>query len=150
MDTADHLVQGWALYIRVKSFWTSSHKAVGNTLLQTEFPTLDFPLPRTGLTSVHTLLNMSILNDEKHDLTVAGLSINPPTAGSEKIAQEAGNGVVLPELKTSDPPPNSSKRKEEYIQFAALCFSLFLAGWNDGTTGPLLNRIKSVYHVNIY
>src|ERR1700691_3014273 len=33
------------------------------------------------------------------------------------------------------------------IQFASLCYSLFLAGWNDGTTGPLLPRIREVYHV---
>ena len=28
-----------------------------------------------------------------------------------------------------------------------LCWSLFLAGWNDGSTGPLLPRIQTVYHV---
>jgi hypothetical protein len=33
------------------------------------------------------------------------------------------------------------------LQFAALCWSLFLAGWNDGTTGPLLPRIQREYHV---
>ncbi|KAA1472078.1 MFS general substrate transporter [Dentipellis sp. KUC8613] len=33
------------------------------------------------------------------------------------------------------------------IQFFALCWTLFLAGWNDGTTGPLLSRIQSVYNV---
>ena len=33
------------------------------------------------------------------------------------------------------------------IQFTALCWSLFLLGWNDGSTGPLLLRIKEVYHV---
>jgi len=33
------------------------------------------------------------------------------------------------------------------MQFAAMCGCLFLAGWNDGTTGPLLPRIQSVYHV---
>ena len=33
------------------------------------------------------------------------------------------------------------------IQFMALCWTLFLIGWNDGCTGPLLPRIKKVYHV---
>ncbi|KAF4564724.1 hypothetical protein EYR40_010896 [Pleurotus pulmonarius] len=33
------------------------------------------------------------------------------------------------------------------IQFATLCWCLFLAGWNDGTTGPLLPRIREVYNV---
>ncbi|KAI0676395.1 MFS general substrate transporter [Trametes maxima] len=38
-------------------------------------------------------------------------------------------------------------RRKARIQFATLCWSLFMAGWNDGTTGPLLPRIQSVYHV---
>lgn len=33
------------------------------------------------------------------------------------------------------------------VQFAALCWTLFVAGWNDGTTGPLLSRIQEVYGV---
>jgi hypothetical protein len=38
-------------------------------------------------------------------------------------------------------------RKNERVAIAAMCFSLFLAGWNDGTTGPLLPRIQEVYGV---
>ena len=38
-------------------------------------------------------------------------------------------------------------RVKARIQFSSLCYSLFLAGWNDGTTGPLLPRIQQVYHV---
>ena len=37
--------------------------------------------------------------------------------------------------------------KTSRIQFLALCWTLFLAGWNDGSTGPLLPRIQNVYHV---
>ncbi|KIM81491.1 hypothetical protein PILCRDRAFT_71905 [Piloderma croceum F 1598] len=33
------------------------------------------------------------------------------------------------------------------MQLASLCFSLFLAGWNDATTGPLLPRIQNVYNI---
>ncbi|KIM47167.1 hypothetical protein M413DRAFT_16581 [Hebeloma cylindrosporum] len=33
------------------------------------------------------------------------------------------------------------------VQFLALCWTLFLAGWNDGTTGPMLPRIQLVYNV---
>ncbi|KAK7048873.1 major facilitator superfamily domain-containing protein [Favolaschia claudopus] len=35
----------------------------------------------------------------------------------------------------------------ERIQVLALCGCLFLAGWNDGTIGPLIPRIQNVYHV---
>lgn len=39
------------------------------------------------------------------------------------------------------------QKATERVQFAAVCWCLFLAGWNDGTTGPLLPRIQEVYHV---
>lgn len=44
------------------------------------------------------------------------------------------------------------ERKPEQIrtgrlQFFALCWCLFICGWNDGTTGPLLPRIREVYDV---
>ena len=38
-------------------------------------------------------------------------------------------------------------RKSERIVIAAMCFSLFLAGWNDAAIGPLLPRIQEVYGV---
>ncbi|KAL1937871.1 hypothetical protein VTO73DRAFT_12764 [Trametes versicolor] len=41
-----------------------------------------------------------------------------------------------------------ASRRLARLQFATLCWTLFLAGWNDGTTGPLLDRIQHVYHVN--
>ncbi|KAI8976584.1 MFS general substrate transporter [Trametes punicea] len=46
------------------------------------------------------------------------------------------------------PASTPASRRKARIQFATLCWTLFLAGWNDGTTGPLLPRIQSVYHVN--
>ncbi|KAJ7288980.1 MFS general substrate transporter [Mycena rebaudengoi] len=33
------------------------------------------------------------------------------------------------------------------VQLITLCGTLFLAGWNDGSLGPLLPRIQQVYHV---
>jgi hypothetical protein len=33
------------------------------------------------------------------------------------------------------------------LQLASVCYSMFLAGWNDGTTGPLLPRIQKFYKV---
>ena len=39
-------------------------------------------------------------------------------------------------------------RKWLEVQYACLCFALFLAGWNDGTNGPLIPRIQHYYKVN--
>ncbi|KAI0763038.1 MFS general substrate transporter [Trametes elegans] len=38
-------------------------------------------------------------------------------------------------------------RRKALIQFSTLCWSIAVAGWNDGTLGPLLPRLQSVYHV---
>ena len=32
-------------------------------------------------------------------------------------------------------------------QFLALCWALFIIGWCDGSTGPLLPRIQEFYHI---
>lgn len=34
-------------------------------------------------------------------------------------------------------------------QFLALCWSLFVIGWTDGSTGPLLLRIQEYYEVRL-
>jgi hypothetical protein len=39
------------------------------------------------------------------------------------------------------------QRLRARVQFATVCGSMYLAGWNDGTTGPLLPRIQTVYGV---
>lgn len=39
-------------------------------------------------------------------------------------------------------------RRNARLQFFALCYSFFLEGWNDGSTGPLLPRIERNYHVS--
>ncbi|KAI0642731.1 MFS general substrate transporter [Trametes meyenii] len=38
-------------------------------------------------------------------------------------------------------------RRKSRLQFAALCCSMFVAGWNDGTLGPLLPRLQEVYNI---
>ena len=42
------------------------------------------------------------------------------------------------------------QRRKRLISFMTLYFVLFMEGWNDGTTGPLLPRIQAYYGVSIY
>lgn len=44
--------------------------------------------------------------------------------------------------------PKSRKWLE--VQFACSCLALFLAGWNDGTNGPLIPRIQRYYNVSLF
>ncbi|KAI0763030.1 MFS general substrate transporter [Trametes elegans] len=59
----------------------------------------------------------------------------------------AGSSQSSRAPSTAVPAYTPAMRRKERIQFATLCWTLFLAGWNDGTTGPLLPRMQSVYHV---
>lgn len=65
-----------------------------------------------------------------------------------EVPNRASKGSENP-TQTSAIPPNgpNAHRTRARIQFANVCFSLFLVGWNDGTTGPLLPRIQHVYYV---
>ncbi|KAG9086157.1 hypothetical protein FS749_003879 [Ceratobasidium sp. UAMH 11750] len=38
--------------------------------------------------------------------------------------------------------------KKEWTAIAACCGCMFMGGWNDATTGPLLPKIQESYHVN--
>ncbi len=53
-------------------------------------------------------------------------------------------------LSSEHPPPAQTLKQvtRERIQFLSLCWTIFLVGWNDGSTGPLLPRIQSVYGVS--
>lgn len=73
--------------------------------------------------------------------------------GSEGItSRQAGrpSGDGSPEMEEQGRP--SEKQSSRYrwyarLHFAAICWCFFLQGWNDGTAGPLLPRMQSVYHV---
>ncbi|EGN92872.1 hypothetical protein SERLA73DRAFT_172543 [Serpula lacrymans var. lacrymans S7.3] len=48
---------------------------------------------------------------------------------------------------TTSVVPTKSQRLRSRIQFASLCWTLYVTGWNDGSSGPLLPRIQKVYNV---
>lgn len=65
---------------------------------------------------------------------------NTPTSDTEEKASD---------MAVSENASSPSVRLVAFLQFASLCFTLFVAGWNDGTTGPLLPRMQTNYHVRI-
>ena len=44
--------------------------------------------------------------------------------------------------------PTTKEARTARAQFLALCWSLFMIGWTDGSTGPLLPRIQKFYDVS--
>lgn len=72
-------------------------------------------------------------------------------AHSTKDEREASilDVTQLPELENESGIRTPAQRRKAFMQFAALCCSIFVAGWNDGTLGPLLPRLQEVYHVSL-
>jgi hypothetical protein len=44
--------------------------------------------------------------------------------------------------------PTKQEARVARAQFLALCLSMFVMGWTDGSTGPLLPRIQIFYDVS--
>ena len=85
------------------------------------------------------------------------LAVRRETSLKQSLGHE---GLVAPTLGANGAATSASNTERHgkmrkqvltgHVQFAACCVPLFLAGWNDGTLGPLLPRIQSVYHVSSF
>ncbi|KAI9458666.1 MFS general substrate transporter [Lactarius psammicola] len=64
---------------------------------------------------------------------------------ARKPPQERKESV--PDIQVAISEPSKSAGLRAKIQFFSLCWTLFLIGWSDSSTGPLLPRIQSVYDV---
>ena len=81
-----------------------------------------------------------------------------PTRGDDVELMPSFPNSLAPSIRMDDDtdstvPAISAAQKAVYrrkflLAFLPLCFSVFVNGWNDGTTGPLLPRIQSYYHVS--
>lgn len=78
-------------------------------------------------------------------------SVEKRSTTSEKAAGVVAALVPLSEKSSGISSPPERTRREKVvsnIQFAALCWSMMLVGWSDGSTGPLLPRLREVYDVS--
>ena len=91
--------------------------------------------------SIHSVVRNS---SSSHTIskTIIDLDAAPTLDTTDEIKGTASSNLNVP----SSPLLKTQKIRGR-IQFAVLCWSLFLLGWNDGCTGPLLPRIQEVYHV---
>ncbi|KAI0093476.1 major facilitator superfamily domain-containing protein [Irpex rosettiformis] len=94
------------------------------------------------------------------------------TAGNESLVQVSKQGVtvdierasstgIFPSTTVSQAPSTrehgsttnltgsrtATQRRWARMHFAVLCYNFFLAGWNDGSTGPLLPTIQRAHHI---
>lgn len=57
----------------------------------------------------------------------------------------------LPALESQlgvGPSASAAMKRKATLQFATLCLSIYVSGWNDGALGPLLPRLQAVYEVS--
>ena len=96
-----------------------------------------------SLTSVHHISSPSPsieLNRVKH------ADAEPDTKG---VVGVQGEDLERSSTKKTRAQTDSlKKRKRLEVQYGCLCLALFLAGWNDGTNGPLIPRIRDHYNVS--
>jgi hypothetical protein len=62
-------------------------------------------------------------------------------------AKEDADSYKANESETA-PSLTRQQRNIALIQYVTLLWPMIVAGWNDGSTGPLLPRIQEVYHVS--
>ncbi|KAI0032855.1 MFS general substrate transporter [Vararia minispora EC-137] len=108
--------------------------------------------PQPGLTSstnssdapyLHNISSrVSVVKPVPHGKVDDDVELQELPATSIENQSDRDAAAALP-----PPDPFVTHKALANAQYAALCWSLFMAGWNDGTTGPLLPRIREVYHV---
>jgi hypothetical protein len=79
------------------------------------------------------------------DFKIPTLDLEPK--GHHALIVEANVVSRADRVKTMVPVPSQAQIVKARIQFISLYWTLFLAGWNDASTGPLLPRIQNVYQV---
>ena len=62
--------------------------------------------------------------------------------------QPGARSELDPLIQRDEKGPTKKEARIALAQFLALCWALFVIGWTDGSTGPLLPRIQNVYDVS--
>lgn len=80
--------------------------------------------------------------------TEIGPSI-PPSAAVSVRGSLRGEDDAQSDAPSLTPEQKRAFRRKRFLNFFAICYSFFLEGWNDGSTGPLLPAIQKHYNVRI-
>ena len=121
-------------------------------------PALDPEEIELPVISEHELPRAIAASGRAPDVTFREDVVFVPTKDGDVELMPSFPSSLAPSIRMDDDtdstvPAISAAQKAVYrrkflLAFLPLCFSVFLNGWNDGTTGPLLPRIQSYYHVS--
>ncbi|TFL07866.1 major facilitator superfamily domain-containing protein [Pterulicium gracile] len=86
-----------------------------------------------------------------HLPTLPKATVTTGPASSSNGEPYARSRTSIEEEAHQPAPPADGTKKEymrrEFVQLAALCWGTFLCGWNDGTLGPMIPKIREAYNV---
>lgn len=91
-------------------------------------------LPRFSPTSESDTYRQGVEGGQRFELADRGSSITTAAA----IVESPHESLV--DVK--------SGRRAQFWAFAAIIWSMFMEGWNDGTNGPLLPTMQRSYHAS--
>ncbi|RPD75475.1 MFS general substrate transporter [Lentinus tigrinus ALCF2SS1-7] len=106
-------------------------------------PTMKNPGENTGNTTAAQKL------DSESHVDVAYVAVD---GGDSTHSPSAPSAVVSVDVLASELPPISAKeravqKRKGMMHFLAICWMVFVMGWCDGTTGPMLPRLQAHYHI---
>ena len=90
------------------------------------------------------------LRDEKardRDADVEMIAPSLPASGTPSVVEVAESDADAASVAPLG-AAGAVQQRRVWINFITLCGAIFMNGWNDGTTGPLLPRIQEFYHVS--
>lgn len=70
------------------------------------------------------------------------LESDSPVTIDTNLKDSADRTVATSEFRLTP-----TENRTEWIQTLTLCYSLFVVGWNDGSTGPLIPTYQRIYGV---
>ena len=77
-------------------------------------------------------------------MTTDSTSLDVEYTDHDQHAQSEHDPLLGNDLKVL----TKQEARSAHAQFLALCWTLFVVGWCDGSTGPLLPRIQKFYEVS--
>ncbi|KAG8218284.1 hypothetical protein J3R82DRAFT_3895 [Butyriboletus roseoflavus] len=79
--------------------------------------------------------------------SVLRYSKDPGQTPNTLVTDSEGHRPLSCDIHTTHETKPQALKSREYVQLVTLCWFIYLEGWNDGTSGPLLPRIQRVYEV---
>jgi hypothetical protein len=95
--------------------------------------------------------DLSILKGTINLQTLSAVStpsvLNIPPGDGIEVRPERCHDSISDSPTSISPRLSKIQKRNSIVQFLALCWCIFMLGWNDGSTGPLLPRIQEEYRV---